>query len=84
MVKEKKTVKEKSGEARIESNASEQPVNRVIARILIGAYLAGVILSGYCYLSRPVRADQIRDGYAWWRSIGTIYNIPAPKDERWE
>ena len=50
---------------------------------LVVIYTIAVLGFGYWYFARPVRSDQINNAYDWWTAVGRIYDVPMPKDERW-
>lgn len=57
---------------------------RFTIRILITLYMLSIIALGYWYWMRPVRADQINTAYSKWHDMAEIFNVPLPKDERWQ
>ncbi len=59
-------------------------VKTPITMALIIIYMVLVLLSGYWYWSRPVRADQFNNAYRWWIGIADVYEFPVPEDERWQ
>ena len=54
-----------------------------IFSLLVIVYIFTTLVSGYWYMSRPIRKDQIDKAYVWWTAIAGVYHIPVPKDERW-
>ena len=58
-------------------------IRSIIFCLLVVVYICATIVSGYWYLSRPVRKNQINNAYEWWTSIAEVYHLPVPKDERW-
>ena len=55
-----------------------------ISTTLIVIYLVLMLVSGYWYWSRPVRADQFSNAYTWWRGVAEVYRFPVPSDETWQ
>jgi hypothetical protein len=55
-----------------------------ISTTLIVIYLVLMLVSGYWYWSRPVRADQFGNAYTWWRGVAEVYHFPVPSDETWQ
>lgn len=55
-----------------------------ISTTLIVIYLVLVLVSGYWYWSRPIRADQFNNAYTWWLGVAEVYNVPVPSDETWQ
>lgn len=51
---------------------------------LVVIYILAVLGLGYWYWTRPVRPGQFTHAYNWWFSVAEIYNIPVPKDERYQ
>ena len=51
--------------------------------VLVVIYIVAIIISGWWYFARPVRAEQFNNAYEWWSSLAEVYDIPVPKDERY-
>ena len=55
----------------------------LFCQFVIVIYILTALVSGYWYFARGVRSEQFENSYSWLKSITRIYEIPAPKDERW-
>lgn len=59
-------------------------VKTPVTMTLIIIYMVLVLLSGYWYWLRPVRADQFNNACRWWIGVADVYEFPVPNDQMWQ
>lgn len=59
-------------------------IRKSFIKLLLLIYVITVLCFGYWYWMRPVRADQFKSAIERWQSYAAVYDVPYPKDERWQ
>lgn len=59
-------------------------IRKDFIKLLLLIYVITVLCFGYWYWMRPVRAVEFSAAIDKWQSYAGVYNVPFPKDERWQ
>lgn len=72
-----------SREPKVKPEEKDKKSKNLFANLLVVIYIVLVILSGYWYMARPVRAEQFYNAVTWWNDLASELSIPVPEDEQW-